>query len=115
METITLNELINSKDTSKQTHKRLASLLFNKGERFRKRHGNWIRLHLKGDYYLQMDSWNKAVEIKKGSAKPNHPNSSDVGGFKGKSLHYFGMDFGGYEVPKSQHMGIFWIYTAIYS
>ena len=110
-----INALVSCTDTPKQAHKRLASLLFEKGERFRKRHGNWIRLRLKGDYFLQMDSWNEAVRIKKGSGEPNHPNTSDVGAFKGKSLHYFGMDFGGHEVPKSQHMGRFWIYTALYS
>jgi hypothetical protein len=112
---LTVSCVVDSTANAKDLHKRLASLIFDKADRFRKRHGKWMRLRLNNNYFLEMDSWNKSIKIKRGTGEPRHPNTSDVGGFKGKELHYFGMDFGGYEVPKSQHMGVFWIYTAFYT
>ena len=47
-------------------HRSLVMKLLKKGEKFYKRHGNWIRYNMYDDIWLIMDSWNEKIELVKG-------------------------------------------------
>lgn len=79
------------KETPKQLHDRLVRFLLENGERFDKKHGNWIKFQISSNKYLQMDSWNKAIELKEGNAEYNYWT-----GFSGVRRIYFGIDWGGF-------------------
>lgn len=74
-------------------HLYLYGLIMDHGTRMPKRHGNWVILSLNGDFFLELDSWNKAITLKCG---PN-PEFSEWIGWKARSITYLGSDFGGYE------------------
>jgi len=63
-------------------HHRLVRLIRHLGYMYAsKRHGGWYRLNLYDDVWLQMDSWNRGIWLKRGD----------------ETITYLGMDFGGYE------------------
>lgn len=57
------------------------------GIKYYKKHGNWIRLDLHNGFFYEMDSWNGAIKLKRGSGEYNEWN-----GFEGKTIHYFGLN-----------------------
>ena len=75
-------------------HEVLYHLIKKHGEKFPKKHGNWIRLNLNGDWFLEMDSWNGYVTLKQGNGepknKPSNPLFNDVCGFQGKKWLFLG-------------------------
>lgn len=74
----------------------IISLVLIKGERFQKKHGNWIRLaiHELPDTWLVMDSWNSNVRVVAGSCTYDNMYT----GFTYYvMLERLGMYFGGFE------------------
>ncbi len=75
-------------------HEVLRYLIREHGEKFNKKHGNWIRLRLNGYWFLEMDSWNGYINLKQGSGEPNNvptnPLFNDVCGFSGKDWMFLG-------------------------
>lgn len=47
--------------TDKEIYSELIDIIINYGEKKDKKHGNWYKLPIFGDYYLEMDSWNKRI------------------------------------------------------
>lgn len=76
----------------------LVGAVMDKGERFRKAHGDWYRLRLDDDPegpFLQLDSWNRCIDLKRGRGDYDY-----FGGFEPyrRSLEHLGIDFGGYRL-----------------
>lgn len=81
-----------------KAYKQLRSFMFLFGEKFKKKHGDWIRLHIYNDLWLIMDSWNGA--IKAVHEEPIYDNMFT--GFKGyKLFEYLGGEFGGFSTDVS--------------
>ncbi len=78
-------------ELQKQIHKELLNLCYSKGKAFRKRHGNWIRVSLLNNYFLQLDSCNSCIQLKKGSGLYCYWT-----GFEGDLISTIGGDFGGF-------------------
>lgn len=53
----------------KESANPLRVLIMNRGEKFPKKHGDWYRLNVWGDYYLVLDTWNGAIDVHKGECK----------------------------------------------
>lgn len=84
---------------AEQYHSELVSLIHELGEKFPKKHGNWIKLNLDNNCFLQMDSWNKQIHLKQGTGIPKNKELhkfNDVCGFEGKVWMGMGMAFGGF-------------------
>ena len=84
---------------AENNHYTLVRMIHDHGEKFPKRHGNWIKLQLNGSWFLEMDSWNKQIYLKQGLGDPknkdlNHFN--DACGFEGKNWLSLGCNFGGF-------------------
>ena len=65
------------------------------GEKFPKKHGNWIKLNLFKDYYLSLDSWNSSIDFQRGLGKYNE--WSGFGNEYKKQdirISHLGIDFG---------------------
>ena len=73
-------------------HDILTNLILKYGEKFEKKHSNWIKLDLDDGKFLEMDSHNYAITLKMGSGE--HDKWL---GFSGEELIYFGINFGGFE------------------
>jgi hypothetical protein len=71
----------------------IRDLILKYGERFDKRHGNWIKLQFTDNLFFQMDSWNYAISLKRGIGEYDYWI-----GFSGEREKYLGMDFGGLEI-----------------
>ena len=54
--------------------KTLHEMITSKGEKFRKKHGEWYRLHIYDDNYLILDTWNGQINHHKG-CKPSDTNN----------------------------------------
>lgn len=91
------------KTNQEELHRILASELYKKGERFPKKHGEWIRMKTFDNLWLVMDSWNKAIHVCKG--EPVYDNMYT--GFKKNKVEYVGMDFGGYS--RGSGRVVFWL------
>lgn len=66
-----------------------------KGESFQKKHGNWMRLNMHDDYWLIMDTWNKAISLVKGQCEYDNMYT----GFKdAEKVQTLGIDFGGFRL-----------------
>lgn len=53
-----------TKEELHKLHDKLVHLIIKYGERFRKEHGNWIKLKLEGNKFLQLDTWNGNPNLK---------------------------------------------------
>jgi hypothetical protein len=73
-------------------HRDIASFIINQGEKYPKKHGEWIKYKLVGNIYLTIDSWNESIWIIRNAKYDNYWT-----GFSGEKIKYLGMDFGGYE------------------
>jgi hypothetical protein len=71
----------------------LYGLIMDHGQIMPKRHGHWVKLDLNGDFFLELDSWNKAIHLKRGT----EPEFNEWTGWKARSINYLGSDWGGYE------------------
>jgi hypothetical protein len=81
-------------------HKELVGIIHKEGVKHPKKHGNWIILRLNDDWFLEMDSWNKAIHLRQGSGEPRNKDAKyyqDVCGFIGKSWIYYGLSFGRFQ------------------
>jgi hypothetical protein len=87
--------------TLRDQYNELVGLVSEKGEHFRKPHGEWVRLRLDDDpngLYLQLDTWSKAMGLKRGPGDYHLYGGFDsLGGF----VEYLGIDFGGFELRVS--------------
>lgn len=83
-----------------EAHAKLVSLIIKKGETFRKKHGNWIRIKLYDDLWLTLDTWNKAILLVKGKCTYDNMCS----GFTDyEEREYIGINFGRFESHVSAH------------
>ncbi len=64
------------------------------GKSYPKKHGNWYKLDLFKDYFLELDSWNNKICFCRREGKYN-----EWTGFNGKSVteRSLAIDFGGFE------------------
>lgn len=85
----------------KERYYKLVNIIVKFGERKDKKHGNWFKLPLFGDYYFEMDSWNKRIIVNNYQSEYCYWN----GFTKNKGVFYkiLGIDFGGFECD------IFWV------
>ena len=72
-------------------HRELVSIILKRGTKHQKKHGNWVILRIKGNQFLELDSWNSAVTLKEGSGEYSY-----WGGFEGEPIKYYGCIWGGY-------------------
>jgi hypothetical protein len=85
-------KIIEEKENLKKYHDRLVRLILKYGEHYRKKHGEWVKLNLEGEKFLELDTWNEAISLKSGSGEYEYWT-----GFEPRqSLIYFGIDFGGF-------------------
>jgi len=85
---------------TEKNHNTLVGLIHKHGEKHLKKHGNWIKLTLNSDWFLEMDSWSSQIYLKQGCGKPRNKDLSrfrDVCGFEGKTWLSLGSNFGGFE------------------
>jgi hypothetical protein len=78
-------------DKKHEIYTKIANEIFDNGERYPKKHGNWMRLKLDNDEYLCMDTWNRAIHLVKNAVYDNQWT-----GFTGEDVAYLGLDFGGF-------------------
>lgn len=78
----------------KEDHENLVSFMYEYAERHSKKDGHWMIFRLNDDWFIQMDSWNKHIELKQGSGDYEY-----WCGFKGKKWLYLGGDWGGFSEP----------------
>ena len=96
-------------ESNKACHERLTSLLFKHGERFQKKHGNWIRLSFDSSSHFIMDSWNKNIKVVYGEC--NYDNQHT--GFDNyKTVASLGVNFGGFELKVSDSIMCAWLEKA---
>jgi hypothetical protein len=80
--------------TKEYYFEKIKKLIYDYGQRFDKKYGNWIKLQYTNDSFFEMDSWNKSIVLKQGSGKYNYWI-----GFEGEHMEYLGsIDWGGSEV-----------------
>ena len=84
---------ISNAPAKRERHLYLYRLIMDHGQHLPKRHGNWVRLDLNGDFFLQLDSWNKAINLKRGAMA----EFNEWTGWKARTISYLGLDWGGYE------------------
>ena len=70
----------------------LAHEVFLRGAHFPKDHGDWVRLRLGGDLFLELDSWGRHLTLKSGSGE--YGRDSVVLGFEGSKEERIGGHFG---------------------
>lgn len=73
-------------------HYHLAGLIHKYGEVKEKKHGRWVKYSLPNNQFLELDSHNKAIKLKKGNGEYDYWL-----GFTGDTIIYFGSDFGKFE------------------
>jgi hypothetical protein len=79
---------------TRERYRFLSGLIWDHGLRRPKRHGNWVRLDLNDDFFLQLDSWSQAMDLMRGDKE----QFSEVIGWKAsRHIYHLGIDFGGYE------------------
>lgn len=92
---------MNGKRRLQDRYRSLVAAVMEKGEHFRKPHGEWVRLRLDDNpvgLYLSLDTWSKALGLKRGSGDYNY-----VVGFSPRRFtEYLGIDFGGFEIHVSE-------------
>lgn len=49
----------------------LVCYILDNGQKFPKKHGNWVKLNLFKDYYLSLDTWNGYISFCKGRGEYN--------------------------------------------
>jgi hypothetical protein len=81
----------------------IRDLILKYGERFPKKHGEWIKLQFTNDLFFEMDSWDSAIWLTKGITECDYWN-----GFNGEAQAYLGLDFGGLEIKYDADMLKFW-------
>lgn len=84
-------------------YKKLVSLIYKFGEKYPKRHGEWIRLQYINDYYFCMDSWNNSISLVHNAIYENEA------GFSGKEEKYLGIDWGGFELSINEELLDFYL------
>jgi hypothetical protein len=88
-----------TKEDLHKLHEKLVHLIMKYGERFRKEHGEWVKLELDGKKFLQLDTWNKNPELKMGSGEYEFWT-----GFSPRAaLINFGIDFGGFQTYATEN------------
>lgn len=82
-------------DALQQRYRALVHSVMEKGEHFRKAHGEWVRLRLDDDpngMFIELDTWNYVLNLKRGSGFYNYH-----GGFEPRDFfEHLGIDFGGF-------------------
>lgn len=73
----------------------LVRYIKNNGKSYPKKHGNWYKLDLFKDYFLELDSWNGKTSFCKGSGEYN-----EWTGFNGISIdkNCIGYDYGEWKI-----------------
>ena len=71
-------------------YKELVNLIHKYGEKYPKKHGNWIKLHYIKDYYFCMDSWNERISLYKNPI-------IEYWNIEGELICTLGIDFGGFK------------------
>ena len=71
--------------------KELKSYILKNGERYNKKHGNWIKLQYTNNLFFQLDTWNSSIKLKEGNGEYEYWT-----GFNGKNHVSLGSDFGGF-------------------
>ena len=66
--------------------------VFLRGAHFPKDHGDWVRLRLGGDLFLDLDSWGRHLTLKSGTGA--YTRDSVVLGFEGTKVERIGGHFG---------------------
>ena len=87
-------------------HKELSGILFERGEKFPKKHGNWIRFSFDGNSHFIMDSWNKKVTVVYGDC--NYDNQF-TGFTDYKVVANLGGNFGRFHREASEQIINAWI------
>lgn len=75
----------------KKIHNYLIQQINKYGQTFPKKHGMWVRLSLKSDVFLALDTWNRALTFCRGSGVYNYWT-----GFAWTDRAQIGSDFGYY-------------------
>jgi hypothetical protein len=95
------------KNIKYEKFKELVRLIYEYGENYPKKHGNWIKLRYLNhkDYWFIMDSWNKSIHLVEGAEYDNQYT-----GFKIKGeINYIGIDFGRFELKISEELLDFYL------
>jgi hypothetical protein len=79
---------------TRERYRFLSGLIWDHGLRMPKRHGNWVRLDLNGDFFLQLDSWSRAIDLMRGDKEQFN---EFIGWKASRHIYHLGIDFGGYE------------------
>ena len=85
-----------------EKYRALINIIYKKGKKFPKKHGNWIKLDLFKDYYLSLDSWNGCILFNKGNANYNEWTGFGHNG-EDFSISCLGGDFGGFRKPDDEN------------
>lgn len=72
-------------------HNEFVAFMHKNGIHKPKKHGEWIYKKLYSDLFVEMDSWNQYIKIKRGSGEYNYWT-----GFEGERVDFCGGNFGGY-------------------
>lgn len=78
-------------DKTKKLYHSLCHKIIETGSKEPKRHGDYYTVSVFDDYTLQIDSWNKSIEVRKGN----------------KRVDNIGIDFGGFRCNET--MTKFWL------
>jgi len=97
------------KNKEKEKFDLLYKIIFNFGQKYDKKHGNWIKIHYFKDAFFQMDSWSKAITLKQGNGEYEYWS-----GFEGKKINYIGLDYGGRSLHISLDLLEFYIENLLY-
>jgi hypothetical protein len=98
-----------AKNRIQEKYKNFASMIYEHGERFPKKHGEWVRIQYTNEYYFVIDSWNSCISMVK------NPKYKDIyNGFTGTLVKIqdqstFGINFGGCEVNITEDLLDFYI------
>lgn len=65
----------------KETYYNLVNIIKSQGEPRPKRHGEYVKLHIFDDYFLDLDTWNKSISVYRGDNRIDNLGI-DFGGFR---------------------------------
>lgn len=71
----------------------LRNIISTFGEIKSKKHGNWIKLNLFNDYFLELDTWNSSILLKQGNGKYKYWTGFEGNVFKRVGIHWGNLEF----------------------
>jgi hypothetical protein len=77
----------------------IRDLIYKYGKRFKKKHGEWIKLQYTNDSFFEMDSWNRRIILKQGNGDYEYWM-----GFRGEVKECIGIDYGGQKVNTNSEL-----------